>query len=404
MTPVLVAAVVASPLPLSDLTASDIATRVAADGALMDRAVRRAHWLVDALLSTPPPRPKSDLVAELTRLLHALDGAQHWWGGTASPDAGAQGDKAFALHCAGRLALLSLLVAGADALHDQPPGDVAASAGRPGLLHDLGPLRKRWRSVRPGLRDRRDDRARGLGWTVPYIERQSRLLAGGRQRAVGRPLPSAPATAARLMGGSTRLAEWPAGSEVPHHDVALTGKDARAMAAKAEPGDVVLASRASYVGLDDGPAAALVLGAWDDLDPFFRGDRPAAKFLGERGVPNRRPRLYMHLRVPEVAAAWKERGGPAAVMAAGAGAVLIPLEDALRADSAQLLRARTTKAAKLRAVALAAHYVGRRVTSEELVRGCYGPGDGMAGVGLAPLPALSEAAAWRLVGSRPARR
>lgn len=401
MTALLLAALVASPLPLSDLTAADLASRVDSDGALMDKAVRRAHWLIDASLTTPPPRSKADLADELTRLVTALDGAQAWWGGPASAEAGAQADKAYALHCVGRLALLSLLIAGADALQDAAPL-LSEAAANPRLLHALGPLKKRWRTVRPGLRDRRDDRSRGIGWAIPYIERTSRQLAELRVRAVGRPLPSAEPTPGRLLAGTSRLAEWPAGSALPRHDVALSAKQARKIATKAQPGDVVLVTRIEYAGLHDGPTAAIVLGAWKDLDATYRRDRAVGKFLGERGAVNRKPSLYMRLRFPQVTEAWMALEGPAAVVIGGGGAMLAPLEDALRADSVQLLRARTTTPGRVRAVALAAHHVGRQMTSEEFVRGCYGPGDGMAGVGLAPLPKLSAAPAWELVDAKPA--
>lgn len=408
----LVAALVTSPLPLADLTAADVASRAAADGALMEQAVRRAHWLIDAALTTPPAGPKGELAVELDRLLDGLDGAQAWWGGVPSEAAGVQADKARALHCAGRVALWSLLIAGADALHDvggTAPADAAVSAisaaGRdPALLHQLGPLRKQWREIRPGLRERRDDRGRGLGWIVPYVERGLRDLGELRTRPIGRKLPTAPLQATRIRPGDGRLAEWPAGATTPHHDVVLTGKDARALLRLAEPGDVILATRRQYAGLAQDPVAAVVLGAWDDLDSHWRRDRAAGRFLEERGVVNRKPRLYMHLRFPSVAKAWEELSAPAAVAVGGAGAALIPLEDALRADTVQLLRPKTTSTMKLRAVALAAHHVGWRLSSQALVQGCFGPGDGMAGVAVAPLSELSGAPAWELVAARPADR
>ncbi len=402
MSPLLLTALVASPLPLSELSAADLATRAAADGALMDRAVRRSHWLIDAALTTPPPRPRRELAEELTHLLHALDGAQAWWGGPPGDAAGVQAEKAYALHCAGRLALMSLVIAGADALFGDAPPPLAAAARDPALLHGLGPLRRRWRAVRPGLRDRRDDRGRGMGWTVPYIERQSRSLADLRQRAVGQKLPSAPPRPGRLLGGDTRLADWPAGSSLPRHDVALSDEEVGKLMARARPGDVVLTRRRAYAGMTAGPVAAVVLGPWKGLDAEFRGDKEARHFLGMRGVVNHKPTLYMHLRFPKVADAWKALGVPVAAALSPGGVTLSPLRDALRADSVTVLRPRGSVTAKLRAVALGAHHVGRQLSGKALIDACYGPGDGLPGIASAPLDELSGSAGWEVVAARPA--
>jgi len=340
--------------------------------------------------------------ADLIPLVHALDGAQAWWG--ADPErSGVQADKAYALHCAARLAVWSLVVAGSDALHDvDVPGlEPLPLLGRdPTWLHSVGHLRRRWRSVRGRLRDRKADRGRSVAWTIPYIERQSRLLSQRRQRGVGRPAPTAPPRTGRLLPGRTRAAAWPAGTSVARHDVDTSLPRVATLVAEARPGDVVVARRRNYVGDRPGPAVAIVLGRWSDLDGSFRGDREAGLFMGRRGVPNRKPTLYMHLRFPELAERWKAMPGPAAVAWSQDGAALSTAQDALWADEVALLRPDVAGTDRLRAVALAAHHAGRRLDARAFLQACFGPGDGRPGLTVPDLDALrSGAPRWKLVAS-----
>ncbi len=402
LTGVLLAALIAAPLPLADLSDADVATRAEGDGRVLDRVVRRAHWLVDLALTSPSSRPPMEVAADLVPLVHALDGAQAWWGVEADR-AGVQSDKAYALHCAARLAVWSLVVAGSDALHDvDVPGlaPLRAVATDPTLLHSVGHLRRRWRSVRGRLRDRKADRGRGVAWTIPYIERQSRLLSQRRRRDVGRPAPTAPPRLGRLLAGRTRAAAWPAGTSVARHDVEAPLARVADLSALARPGDVIVARRRNYVGAAPGPSVAVVLGRWADLDGSFRGDREAGLFMGRRGVPNRKPTLYMHLRFPQLAERWRAMNAPAAVTCSQGDVALSTSQDALWADETALLRPDIMGTDRLRAVALAAHHVGRKLDGPAFLEACFGPGDGRPGLAVPDLEALrSGTPRWKLVAS-----
>ena len=406
MTSLLIAALVATPLPLADLSPADVSSRAHGDGPVIDSVVRRAHWLVDLALTPGSKAALEETGRELARLTEALDGAQSWWGGEISAEAGVQADKAFTLHYAARLALITLAIAGSAAMHDlrgQELGSLRKVASAPTLLHSLGPLHRRWRKVRRRLRDSRADRGRSLGWAVPYIERQARLLQGRTRRRVGHKAPTAEPSSARLMPGGTRAAAWLAGSEIPRQDVGLSTQEVRKLLAKLKPGDLILSWRSRYAGLADDPVVAIVMGESSGLDAAFRGDKEAALFLGRRGVMNRRPSLYMHLRFPVAWAKWKQLDAPAAAVASGDGVALWPLTDALSADAVRVLRPQTSVTGRLRAVALAVHHFGRKMGAREYVEACFGAGDGQPGIETPTLKIPSESPDWELVVSKSAR-